>query len=294
MTALRSFEAAGRLSSFTSAADELCVSQAAISRQIRDLEIELGQALFERRHRRVVLTPEGARLLTVLTQSFDDIDASLKILRNEQPLQVLRISVEPSFAACWLIPHLPDFQNDYPLVDIAVDSDPRLVEFRSQDVEIAIRYSRTHHAWPRTDSRLLAQVDMLPVIAPGLRDSGPELVTPGDLFNHVLLHEENRNAWTEWFMLAGLALPQTTRGPVLPDGGLVMQAAIRGQGIALLDKILVSDEIRTGGLVPAFELSVPNGAYYMVVRNFNRLTQPAQQFAQWLQDRFAANTGEPV
>ncbi|MDV6329911.1 LysR substrate-binding domain-containing protein [Asticcacaulis sp. 201] len=285
LTALRSFEAAGRLHSFTAAADELCVSQAAISRQIRDLESELGHALFERRHRAVILTDQGVKLLSVLTQSFDNIDATLRTLRSDRASPLVRISVEPSFAACWLIPHLPEFQRDHPDIDLVVDSDPRLVQFRAQDADIAIRYSRARHAWPRTESRRLANVDMIPVMTPALHDRDGHTSNPADLLRYVLLHEENRDGWAQWFSSAGMELPATTRGPVLPDGGLVLQAALRGQGIALIDRILVADEIAAGRLIQVSDLSLPYGAYFIVARNFNRLSEPAKQLTQWLTDR---------
>ncbi|ESQ83224.1 hypothetical protein AEAC466_13310 [Asticcacaulis sp. AC466] len=285
LTALRSFEAAGRLHSFTAAADELCVSQAAISRQIRDLESELGHALFERRHRAVILTDQGVKLLSVLTPSFDNIDATLRTLRSDRASQLVRISVEPSFAACWLIPHLPAFQRDHPDIDLVVDSDPRLVQFRAEDADIAIRYSRARHTWPRTESRRLADVDIIPVMTPALRDRDGHTSNPADLLRYVLLHEENRDGWAQWFGSAGMDLPATTRGPVLPDGGLVLQAALQGQGIALIDRILVADEIAAGRLVQAFDLSLPYGAYFIVSRNFNRLSEPTKQLTQWLSDR---------
>ena len=113
LTALRSFEAAGRLLSFTRAAEELFVSQAAISRQIRELEASIGRPLFERRHRAVALTDEGARLLATLTESFDRIDATLSAL-SATPAQSVTISVEPTFAALWMVPNLADFRARHP------------------------------------------------------------------------------------------------------------------------------------------------------------------------------------
>src|SRR5690606_37693902 len=110
LTALRSFEAAGRLGSFTLAADELAVSQAAVSRQVKELEADLGRPLFERRHRAVRLTPAGQALLAVLSRSFDAIDASLSEVRGRRGGGLVEISAEPSFAACWLVPHLDDFR----------------------------------------------------------------------------------------------------------------------------------------------------------------------------------------
>ncbi|SFL01332.1 LysR substrate binding domain-containing protein [Mesorhizobium albiziae] len=139
LTALRSFEAAGRHLSFSKAAEELFVSQAAISRQIRELEGFLGRPLFDRLHRRVALTDAGQNLLTQLTISFDDIDRRLSAIAGAPVDNVVKVSAEPSFAACWLVPRLFAFRQLRPDIDIAIDVDPRLVEFRTHEAELALR-----------------------------------------------------------------------------------------------------------------------------------------------------------
>jgi LysR family glycine cleavage system transcriptional activator len=150
LTALRSFEVAGRLESITLAAEELFVSQAAVSRQVRELEALLGQRLFERHHRRLELTPAGAKLRGVLTSGFDSIDDCLAQLYVSSGVSNLSLSVEPSFAVCWLVQHLADFRIEHPDIDVNVESDIRLIELRSHDAEIAIRYSAAQTKWPRT------------------------------------------------------------------------------------------------------------------------------------------------
>lgn len=121
LTALRSFEVAGRLESFTLAAQELFISQAAVSRQIRELETLLGEALFERRHRSVHLTASGNRLLSIMTLSFDRIDECLEEIRCRPATAGVTISAEPSFAACWLVPRLPEFHEQHPEIDVTID-----------------------------------------------------------------------------------------------------------------------------------------------------------------------------
>lgn len=121
LTALRSFEVAGRLESFTLAAQELFISQAAVSRQIRELETSLGEALFERRHRSVRLTASGARLQAILTLSFDQIDECLEEIRGRSTAAAVTISAEPSFAACWLVPRLPEFRERHPEIEVTID-----------------------------------------------------------------------------------------------------------------------------------------------------------------------------
>ncbi|WP_411033154.1 LysR substrate-binding domain-containing protein [Shinella sp. BYT-45] len=282
LTALRSFEAAGRLGSFTLAADELAVSQAAVSRQVKDLEAELGKPLFERRHRSVRLTPAGQALLGVLSRSFDAMDASLSEIRGRRGGGLLEISAEPSFAAGWLVPNLDGFRAAHPEIDVAVDSDMRLVEFRAHEAEIAIRHGADARAWPRTEADHLMDVEMVPVIAPGLLAGGPPLRAPADLLAHTLLHEENRSVWERWFSAAGLPDAPLGRAQIFAEGNLVLQAALRGHGVALADRFLAAEEIAAGHLLQPFALSVRHGAYFLVARSFKRLSPEARAFRAWL------------
>jgi len=285
LTALRTFEVAGRLESFTLAAQELFISQAAVSRQIRELEALLGGALFERRHRSVHLTPSGARLLAILTQSFDRIDECLEEIRGRPRAAAATVSAEPSFAACWLVSRLPEFRQRHPDIDVTIDSDPRLVEFRSGQAEIAIRHGAVATTWPRTESEHFAGVSMIAVAAPALLEAGPAIERPEDILRHTLLHEENRDVWSRWFEAAGVAMPETARGPVYADGGLVMQAVLRGQGIALMDEIFAEEEIKAGRLLRLFDLAIPLGAYWLVARSFDRLSPAASLFVRWISSR---------
>lgn len=285
LTALRSFEVAGRLLSFTRAAEELFVSQAAISRQIRELEASIGRPLFERRHRAVVLTDDGAALLATLTDAFDRIDASLSALAAD-PSQSVTVSVEPTFAALWMVPNLADFLTRNPDIDVRIESDPRIVEFRSSEAVLAIRHSSDGSTWPRTEAHHLADVEMVPVVAPCLVETGTPLVAPADIQQFDLLHEENRRVWADWFRLAGAPEDCCDRGPVFADGGLIMQAAVRGHGAGLCDRLFAEEEIAAGRLVRPFDIGLPLGAYYLVTRSFKALPKPAAALADWLQSRF--------
>ncbi|NZD50267.1 LysR substrate-binding domain-containing protein [Rhizobium leguminosarum] len=289
LTALRSFEVAGRLESFTLAAQELFISQAAVSRQIRELETLLGEALFERRHCSVHLTASGNRLLSIMTLSFDRIDECLEEIRCRPATAGVTISAEPSFAACWLVPRLPEFHEQHPEIDVTIDSDPRLVEFRSGQAEIAIRHSASVTAWPRAESERLADVRMIAVAAPALLKTGPAIKQPEDILRHTLLHEENRDVWSRWFEAADVAMPQTARGPIYADGGLVMQAVLRGQGVALMDEIFAEEEIKAGRLLRLFDLAIPHGAYWLVARSFKRLGPPASLFVRWIGSRIGGS-----
>lgn len=291
LTALRSFEAAGRLGSFTLAADELLVSQAAISRQVKELEAELGKPLFERRHRSVRLTPAGRALIDVLSRAFDAMDASLSDIRGRRGGGLLEISVEPSFAASWLVPHLDDFRSRHPEIDVAVDSDMRLIEFRTHEAEIAIRHGTDAKAWPRTAIDHLVDVEMVPVIAPGLLANGPALAAPVDLLAHTLLHEENRSVWERWFSAVGLPEAPLGRAQIFAEGNLVLQAALRGHGVALVDRFLAAEDIAAGRLLQPFDLSIRHGAYWLVARDFKRLSPEGTAFRAWLLQRLGLEEG---
>ncbi|WP_296742318.1 LysR substrate-binding domain-containing protein [Mesorhizobium sp.] len=288
LTALRSFETAGRHLSFSRAAEELFVSQAAISRQIRELESFLHQPLFVRLHRRVELTEAGRRLLGQLVTSFDDIDRLLSELAASPSQSVVRVSVEPSLAAVWLVPRLNRFRELRPDIDVSLEVDVRLIEFRSGQAELALRFSARQKSWPRTEAEHLAAVIASPVLSPVLVASGPALRKPADLRHYTLLHEENRQGWTRWFEAAGVAgdaLPE--RGPILADTSLSKQAAMLGHGVALGDLMLVREELAAGLLIKPFDTDVLCGAYWLAARSFATLSEPAAAFADWIREEFA-------
>lgn len=283
LTALRSFEAAGRLQSFTLAAAELFVSQAAISRQVRELEELIGRPLFERHHRSVRLTADGRALLGTLTTAFDMVGESLDSLSGRRLSQTLKVSAEPSVAGCWLVPHLHSFQGQHPEIDLVIDAESRLAEFRSGDADVAIRHSFTTRSWPRVETRPLAEVEMVPVIAPTLLAAGRPLERPADLMQHPLLHEDNRQLWEQWFAAAGETQVKLERGPIFADGSMVLQATLRGSGVGLIDRDHVRDDIEAGRLIQPFDLSVPYGALFIVARRFEALSDAAKAFVAWLE-----------
>jgi LysR family glycine cleavage system transcriptional activator len=286
LTALRSFEAAGRHESFTRAAQELFVSQAAVSRQVRELETWLGHALFERRHRQVTITERGRLLLDQLTSSFDNIDRLLDDMRAESSETILSISVEPSFAVCWLVPRLDRFRHQYPDIDVAVDPDPRPTEFRTSKAQLAIRWSETATSWPRVQAQRLSDIAMSPVISAALLAAGPALKKPADLRRYTLVHEDGRIGWNRWFHKAGVTKPALERGPLFADTVLAMQAAIRGHGVALVNTLLAAEDLQAGNLVKPFDIDVPCGAYWLVAPNLNNLSKAARAFAKWIQSEF--------
>lgn len=291
LTALRSFEAAGRHGSFGKAAEELFVSQAAISRQIRELEALIGRPLFERQHRKVVLTEAGAQLLARLTGSFDAIERALDAAAAAPARYLVKVSVEPGFAGLWLVPHLADFNRLHPDIDVSVEVDARVIEFRGDEPRLAIRFSATKDGWPRTESLELTRIRVTPVLSPDLLASGPPLDGPADLLAHTLLHDESRDFWGRWLEAAGMrgALPQ--RGPIFTDSALAVQAARLGHGVALGDLALIADDLESGRLVSPFAQALDYGAYWLVTPKGGTADPATEAFCTWLVNAFAGDAG---
>lgn len=282
LTALRSFEAAGRHLSFSRAAEELFVSQAAVSRQIRELEVQIGRPLFERLHRRVVLTEAGQDLLGHLIQAFDTIDRKLTDIQARPRDDLVRVSTEPFFAGSWLIPRLNRFHDRHPGIDVAVDVSTRLTEFRTHEADLAVRHSEKRSEWPRTQSRHLFDSPATPVVSPELLARGPPLETVADLAGHTLLHEENRDGWARWLEAAKAENVTPGRGPIFADGTLTTRAAALGHGVALGDLFMNAAELRDGSLVQPYPVTLPFGSYWLVAPDFDALSPPARVFADWL------------
>ena len=282
LTALRSFEAAGRHENITRAAEELFVSQAAVSRQVRELETALGLKLFERQHRRIRLTPAGATLLGVLTDSFDKMDDCIKLLSASCETAVLTVSVEPGFAAIWLVQKLADFRAAYPAIDVNVNADIRLIDFRSGDAELAIRFSERKSKWPRAQARRLYDLQLAPFASPALLARAGAPRQPADLLQYTLLHEEDRTLWQEWFAAAQVEHAPIQHGPLFADGGLVTQAMLDGHGIGIQDKRLVAGQVATGRLVQLFDVPFQCGTYWLVARDFFKLSPAGADFTRWL------------
>lgn len=187
-----------------------------------------------------------------------------------------------------MVPNLIEFRTLFPDIEVRIESDPRVIEFRANEAELAIRQSGSRARWPRTEAKRLIDTVMVPVVAPSLLATGAPLDTPGDIRLFELLHEENRRAWADWFRLAGAADAGADRGPMLADGALVLQSALRGHGAGLADPRFAVEELEAGRLVQPFDTRLPFGAYYLVARSFRALPAPAAALADWIVSKFAA------
>lgn len=283
LTSLRAFEAAARHLSFARAADELHVTPAAISQQIKQLETSLGQSLF-RRGKTLSLSEPARTVLPLVTQAFDQLEKAIERLRTSGATGPLVVSTPPTFAARWLIPRLDDFQTRFPDIELRLLATRRIVDFALEDVDVAVRFSSGPfhglHAEP------LMQESIVPVASPVIADSIHHL---NDLTRCNLLHDGNNHwdpAFPDW-ETGLIALGVDVTGPLrirhYDDANLTIQAAVSGLGVALTWRSLVADELRKKQLVQLFDLSLSTAQGYHLVTTPNRLNMPkVAAFRDWL------------
>lgn len=262
LPALRAFEAAARLSSFKQAADELAVTATAVSHRIRALEEEIGCRLFVRKTRAVDLTPEGRSLYSAVREGFDTIAAGVEKLRQRaRPL--VKLSTTPAFAAKWLVPRLAAFQAQHPNIDVHVHASNRPVDLSAQAIDIAIRYGQGRYEGMK--STLLLQDRFAPVASPSLG-----VASAADLGRRPLIHFDWEQplpvdlTWAAWARAAQLPELNTESGIRYSDESHAIQAAVAGQGVALLSLVLIEQELKLDVLESRLEPVLDGLAYYIV------------------------------
>jgi LysR family glycine cleavage system transcriptional activator len=264
LNSLRAFEAAARHLSFTRAAQELNVTQAAISHQVKGLEQHLGLRLFRRLNRALVLTDEGQRYFPAVRDGLDLLATATHRLRERENAGRVTISVTPSFAAKWLVPRLARFRAGQPDIDVRVHAADDVVDFIRDDVDLAVRYGAG--GWSGLKADLLLRESFFPVCSPRLLEAARPLREPSDLQWHTLLHEERTlTDWQTWLTMMGVTGADASRGPVFSHGSNMIEAAVAGQGVGLGRSPLVDDDLAEGRLVRPFDASIAGDwAYYVV------------------------------
>ncbi len=263
LNALRAFEAAARHLSFTKAAEELNVTQAAISHQVKGLEDRLGVALFRRQNRALTLTEAGQAYLPALKDAFDAIDAATARLVARDRSGAVTVTCLPSFAATWLVRRLGRFRAQHPDLDVRLLTNERLVDFAREDVDIGVRYGRGH--WPGLMAEKLLTEDMFPVCAPALLKGPKPLKRPADLKHHTLLHDDMEMDWQRWLVAASVKGVDPNRGLQFSSSSMLLQAAADGQGVAMGRSALAAGYLAEGRLVRPFELKLHSDAAYYVI-----------------------------
>ncbi|MEO6841494.1 MAG: transcriptional regulator GcvA [Bradyrhizobium sp.] len=284
LNGLRAFEAAARHLSFTNAASELNVTQTAISHQIRRLEEELGIRLFVRQNRALTLTPEAKDYLPGVRAAFNDLRFATDRLLRKDSEHVLTVSTLASLAAKWLLPRLSSFQEAHPGIDVRITTSSTLVDFKSGDVDAAIRYGRGH--WPGVRADWLTADELFPVCSPALLEGSNALKCPQDLAHHTLLHSSGGydDDWRLWLTAAGLPTDISKQPGLTFDLILVtVQAAIDGIGVAMGRTSYVEADIAKGRLVVPFKITLPADAGFYLVSPQGRADSPKlAAFRQWL------------
>ena len=277
LNALRAFEASARHLSFTRAAIELCVTQAAVSHQVKGLEARLGAALFRRLPRGLALTDEGLALLPSVRESFDRLDDTLARFEGGRVTEVLSVGVVGTFAVGWLLPRLPAFREAHPFVDLRLFTNNNRADLAGEGLDCAIRFG--DGAWHGTEAApLLLPAPMSPLCAPALAE---RLAEPRDLFGETLLRSYRAADWPDWFAAAGLS-PPPIRGPVFDSSWVMVEAAIQGLGVALAPPNMFSRDLAQGRLVRPFDIEVGAGRYWLTWLKSRTPSPALQAFLAWL------------
>ncbi len=282
LRSVRAFEAAARHLSFARAADELHVTPAAISQQIKILEAHVGLALF-RRGAQLTLTEPAAAALPLLSDAFDRLERAMERLRLGRDSGPLVVSAPPSFAARWLIPRMEGFQARHPDIDLRLTASVKLVNFDTEDVDVAIRYGSGRY--PGLHSERMKAEEVVPVAAPRLAE---RLRGVEDLLGVTLLHNDAMDwdttfpTWAAWLDNAGVAVPSDFKPRRFDDFNLVLQAALAGLGVALAWGTLVADELALGRLVALFPARKLANAYHLVCPAKNLDSPKVAAFRQWI------------
>ena len=276
LNALRAFEASARHLSFTRAADELSVTQAAISQQVRGLEERLGVALFRRLPRGLALTDEGLALLPVLADAFGRIEAVMRQFDRGHFFSVLTVSVIGTFAVGWLMPRLAQFRQAHPFIDLRLLTNNNVVDLTGEGLDYAIRFGDGN--WPGLESEAILPAPLGVLCAPAL---ARRIRSAQDLSRETLLRSYRPEDWPSWFAAAGIE-PGPVRGPVFDSSRLMVEAAIQGAGVALAPVRMFSRELDLGWLAQPLACEVDAGAYWLVRAKTKAVSPAMQLFRDWL------------
>ena len=278
LNALKAFEAAARHESFTQAAQELCVTQGAVSQQVKALEAELGCRLFNREHRRLVITTAGRSYLSVVRDAFDQLALGTEALLQQHTTGALSVSTSPNFATKWLVHRLGRFAEQHPSIVLKLSASLQHVDFAREDFDIAIRHGDGQ--WPGLAAARLCVEELFPVCSPALARS---LRKPEDLNRQTLLHIDERRDWGAWLEVAKVTGVDYARGPVFNQASMAIDAAVDGQGVALARSALAAWDLGAGRLVRPFApaLKLPYG-YWIVCPKPTASLPKIAIFRDWL------------
>src|SRR5256886_7204842 len=281
LNALKAFEAAARHESFTRAAEELCVTQGAVSHQVKAVEAGLGLKLFNRERQRLVITEAGRAYLVVVRDAFDRIGDGTERLLQRQRGGALTVTTSPNFAAKWLVHRLSRFAEVHPEIDLRISATPHHVDFAREDIDLGIRHG--DGTAPGLHITRLCTEELVPVCSPKLLDGRNPLRTPSDLGRFTLLHVSDRQGWRQWLDFTGVQGVDPSRGPILNQASMAIDAAVDGQGVALARTALAAWDLIGGRLLRPFDIPMPASLAYWIVCSKTVAKAPKNlAFSDWL------------
>ncbi|MFP7633185.1 LysR family transcriptional regulator [Pseudomonas veronii] len=278
LNALRAFEASARHLSFTRAAIELCVTQAAVSHQVKSLEAQLNVTLFKRLPRGLMLTREGETLLPVLRESFDRIAHTLGQFEGGHYREVLSVGAVGTFAVGWLLPRLADFQHRYPFIDLRLSTHNNRVDVAAEGLDYAIRFGAG--AWHGTDACPLFEAPLTVLCVPSIAE---QLHTPAELLKHTVLRSYRADEWNLWFQAAGLPADTLVPRSIVFDSSLaMMEAALQGVGVALAPAAMFARQLESDAIRQPFNVGISTGSYWLTRLQSRAETSAMLAFKAWL------------
>ncbi len=287
LKSLQAFEAAARWLSFTKAAEELFVTPAAISQQVKQLETYLGTALFHRLTRAVQLTPAAKTVLPLVTEGFDSLCEAVERLAREEESGLLTVSSVPTFAIKWLLRRLPDFSSRYPDIDVRLDASLELRDFDRDGIDVSIRLGMGDY--PALHVTRILDEEVSPVCSPKLLVGATPLRVPEDLKNQRLIHVDwgrltiGLPDWQMWTKAADVDGVDVGHGPRFTVENMAIEAAINGDGVALISHSAVVEDLKAGRLVRPFDLVLETDfSYWLVCPHEHMRRAKVSVFCEWL------------
>lgn len=289
LNALKAFEAAARHESFTKAAVELCVTQGAVSQQVKALEAELSVRLFRRERQRLIITEAGRSYLEVVRDAFDRLGMGTERLLQRQKSGTLTVTTSPNFAAKWLVHRLGQFSETHPGIDLRVSASMQHIDFAREDIDLAIRHG--DGLWPGMHVTRLCTEELFPVCSPQLLSGRGAPRSLRDISHHTLLHTNGTGDWENWLRRAGVDGVDFKHGVVFNQASMTIDAAVDGQGIALARTALASWDLISGRLVRPFAQAVEAPYAFWIVCPKSAADLPKiSAFRDWLLKEAAEDT----
>lgn len=276
LNSLRAFEAAARHLSFTRAAIELCVTQAAVSHQVKLLEQRLGVSLFRRLPRGLMITEEGLALLPALQDSFDRMADMLERFEGGHVREVLKLGAVGTLAVGWLLPRLADFREQYPFIDLRLSTNNNRVDIAAEGLDYTIKFG--NGAWHDIEAEALFEAPLSMLCIPAI---ARQLSSPEDVAHQTLLRSYRADEWPSWFETAGVTSPPI-RGMVFDSSVLMIEAALQGAGVALAPPLMFSRQLVAGELEQPFPIWISKGSYWLTRLQSRSVTPAMEMFRKWI------------